>query len=161
MPSHSVTSNSLRPRSLPGFSVHGASPGKNTRVGCPPPGDLPNQGLNPGLPHCRWILYHLSYQGSPRILERVAYPFSRGSSWPRNWTRVSWIAGGFFTSWATREAQNTSRPPVYVTYLTSEFLLTLKVLIRQYTIIISPHIILPTRLHLECHIWNFSELSIQ
>ena len=38
-----------------------------------------------------------------RILEWVAYPFSRGSSWPRNWTRVSCIAGGFFTSWAIRE----------------------------------------------------------
>ena len=36
------------------------------------------QGLNPGLPHCRQILYHLSYQGSPRILAWVAYPFSRG-----------------------------------------------------------------------------------
>ena len=43
-------------------------------------------------------------QGSPRILEWVAYPFSRGSSWPRNQTRVSSIAGGFFTNWATREA---------------------------------------------------------
>ena len=30
-----------------------------------------------------------------RILEWVAYPFSRSSSWPRNWTRVSCIAGGF------------------------------------------------------------------
>ena len=42
--------------------------------------------------------------GKPRILEWVAYPFSRGSSWPRNQTGVSCIAGGFFTSWATREA---------------------------------------------------------
>ena len=33
---------------------------------------------NPGLLHCRWILYCLSHQGSPRILEGVAYPFSRG-----------------------------------------------------------------------------------
>ena len=39
-----------------------------------------------------------------RILEWVAFPFSRGSSQPRNWTQVSHIAGGFFTSWATREA---------------------------------------------------------
>ena len=31
---------------------------------CPPPGIFPTQGLNPGLPHCRWILYHLSHQGS-------------------------------------------------------------------------------------------------
>ena len=40
-----------------------------------------------------------------RILEWVAFPFSRGSSQPRNRTQVSHIAGGFFTSWATREAQ--------------------------------------------------------
>ena len=39
-----------------------------------------------------------------RILEWVAYPFSSGSSQPRNWTGISWIAGGFFTSWATRKA---------------------------------------------------------
>ena len=35
------------------------------------------------------------------VLEWVAVPFSRGSSWPRNRTRVSCIVGGFFTSWAT------------------------------------------------------------
>jgi len=34
---------------------------------------------------------------------RVGYPFSRGSSWPRDWTQVSCIAGRFFTTWATRE----------------------------------------------------------
>ena len=152
----------------------------------PSPGDLPNQGLNPGLPHCRQILYQLSPQGSPRILECfnfktpspadlpspgierwspaiqadslptylsgkpkvingrnqkldkvlkwkwkslghvwlfatpwtvvhgilqarilewVAFPFSRGFSQPRDQTQVCHIAGRFFTSWATREAQ--------------------------------------------------------
>ena len=40
-----------------------------------------------------------------RILEWEAFPFSRGSSRPRDGTQVSRIAGGFFTSWATREAQ--------------------------------------------------------
>ena len=40
-----------------------------------------------------------------RILEWVAFSFSRGSSQPRDWTQVFCIAGGFFTSWATREAQ--------------------------------------------------------
>ena len=40
-------------------------------------------------------------------LEWVAFPFSRGSSQPGDRTQVSRIAGGFFTSWATREAQNT------------------------------------------------------
>ena len=39
-----------------------------------------------------------------RILEWVAFPFSSGSSWPRNRTRVSCIAGRFFTNWAMREA---------------------------------------------------------
>ena len=29
---------------------------------CPPAGDIPTQGSNPGLPHCRWILYCLSHQ---------------------------------------------------------------------------------------------------
>ena len=38
------------------------------------------------------------------ILEWVAFPFSRGSSQPRDQTQASHIAGGFFTSWATREA---------------------------------------------------------
>ena len=56
-------------------------------------GIFPTQGSNPGLLHCRWILYHLSHKGSPRILEWVAYPFSSGSSETRNPTRVSCIAG--------------------------------------------------------------------
>ena len=62
------------------------------------------QGSNPGLPHWRQILYSLSHGGSPRILKGVPYPFSRGSSRPRNWTGVSCIIGRFFTSWATRKA---------------------------------------------------------
>ena len=39
-----------------------------------------------------------------RILEWIAFPFSRRSSQPRDWAQVSLIVGGFFTSWATREA---------------------------------------------------------
>ena len=56
------------------------------------------QGSNPGLPHCRQILYQLSPQGSPRILEWVVYPFSSASSRPRNQTGVSCIAGRFFSN---------------------------------------------------------------
>ena len=80
------------------------SPGQNTGMGsCSHLQQIFwTQGLNPGLLHCRLILYQLGYWGSPWILEWVAYPFSRGSSWPRNWTRVSCIAGSFVTSWATR-----------------------------------------------------------
>ena len=126
-------------------------PGKNTGVGC----HFLLQGNFPNLPllHWRWILFHLSHQGSPfittqkeekenqqaqlplmstiqglkvkvtpscptlcnpvdyivhgilqaKILEWVAFPFSRGSSQPRDQSQVSHTAGGFFTSWATRE----------------------------------------------------------
>ena len=41
-----------------------------------------------------------------RILEWVAFPFSRRSSQPRDQTQVSHIAGGFFTSWATGKPKN-------------------------------------------------------
>ena len=68
-------------------------------------GIFPTQGLNLGFLHCRQILYHLSHQGNPRILEWVVFSFSRGSFWSRNQTGVLCIAGGFFISWATREAQ--------------------------------------------------------
>ena len=66
-------------------------------------GIFPTQGSNPGLPHCRWLLYQLSHKGSPRILRWVAYPFSRGSSRPRNGTGVSCFAGGFFINSAIRK----------------------------------------------------------
>ena len=94
------------------FSVHGLyspcnSPGQNTGVG-----SLSllqeiflTQRLNPGLPRCSWILDQLSHKESPRILEWVAYPFCSGSSWPRNQTRVSCIAGRFFISTVKRELQ--------------------------------------------------------
>ena len=72
--------------SPPGSSVHGNSPGNNTGVGCHAllQGIFSTQVLSPGLPHCMRILYQLSHQGSLRILEWKAYPFSGGSSQPRN-----------------------------------------------------------------------------
>ena len=99
--SHSVASDSLWPHGL--YSPLN-SPGQNTGVGSPSllQGIFPTQGLNPGLPHCQQILYQLSHKGSSRILEWIAYPFSSGSSQPRNRTGVSCIAGGFFTRWAMR-----------------------------------------------------------
>ena len=83
------------------------SPGQNARVSSLSllQGIFPTQGSNPGLLHCRQILCKLSHKGRPRILEWVAFPFSRGSSLPRNWTRFSCIAGGFFTNWAIREGR--------------------------------------------------------
>ena len=84
------------------------SPGQNTGVGSLSllQGIFPTQGSNSGLLHYRQILNQLSYKGCPRILEWVAYPFSRGSSQPRNRTRVPCIAGGFFTNWVIRKALN-------------------------------------------------------
>ena len=72
--SRSVISNSLWPHGL--YSPWNP-PGQNTRVGSLSllRGIFPTQWSNPGLPHCRWILYQLSHKGSPRILEWVAYPF--------------------------------------------------------------------------------------
>ena len=96
-------SNSLWPHGL--YSPWN-SLGQNAGVGSLSllQGIFPTQGSNPGLLHCRQSLYQLSHQGNPRILEGVAYPFSSRSSWPRDQTRVSCIAGGFFTNWAIREA---------------------------------------------------------
>ena len=103
--SFSVVSNSLRPL---GIYSPWNSPGQNTGVGSLSllQGIFPTQRLNSGLPHCRWILYQLNHKGSPRILEWVVYPFSSRSSQPRNQTRVSCIAGGFFTNWPIREEVN-------------------------------------------------------
>ena len=80
--------------SPPSASVHGDSPGRNTRVSCHAllQGIFLTQGSNPGLLHCRQILYQVSYQGSPRILEWIAYPFSKGSSRPRNRTGASCVS---------------------------------------------------------------------
>ena len=66
--------------------VHGILQARNTGVGSCSllPEIFPTLGSNLGLPHCRQILSQLNHQGSPRILVWVAYPFSRGSSRPRN-----------------------------------------------------------------------------
>ena len=107
--SHSAVSNSLWPHELysPWDSL-----GQNTEVGSLSllQRIFPTQGSNPGLPHCRQIFYQVSHKGSPRILDRVACPFSSRSSWPRNRTSVSCIAGVFFNNWAIREAP----PVIYV-----------------------------------------------
>ena len=101
--SRSVVPDSLRPH---GLCSPWNSLGQNIGVGSLSllQGIFPTQGSNPGPLHRRHTLYHLSRKGSPRILEWVAYPFSRGSSWPRNQTGVSCISGRFFTNWVMREA---------------------------------------------------------
>ena len=65
--------------SPPGSSAHGDSSSKNTGVGCHAllQGIFSTQGLNPGLLHCRQILYHVSHQGSNfKVIGRQAYCFS-------------------------------------------------------------------------------------
>ena len=51
------------------------------------------------------------------ILECIAMPSSRGSSWPRDRTQVSCIAGGFFTVWATREDNSPYKPQRHFYFL--------------------------------------------
>ena len=88
-PPGDLSNPGIKPRSptLPADSLPAEPPGKPKNTGV---GSLsllqwifPTQESNWGLLHCRQILYQLNHQGSPRILEWVAYPFSRGSSRPR------------------------------------------------------------------------------
>ena len=117
----SVVSGSLRPHGiLPGSSVHGVLQARIPEWVAIPfhailqarilewvaipfsRGSSQPQGLNPGLTHCRWILYHQSHLRSPRKLEwsfpRETEFLLRGTSRPRDRIRVSCIAGGFFTN---------------------------------------------------------------
>ena len=72
--------------SPPGSSVHRDSPGKNTGVNCYflLQWIFPTQGSNPGLPQCKWILYHLSHQGS--IINYTNYLWT-----PKNLTLSNWL----------------------------------------------------------------------
>ena len=82
--SRSVMSDSLRPHGL--YSPWN-SPGQNTGVGSLSffQGIFPTQVLNPGLPHCRQILYQLSHKGSPFLLPilyiLLSHFRSESSSW--------------------------------------------------------------------------------
>ena len=67
----------------------------------PSPRDVPNPRLEPRSPTLQAdFFYQLSHKGRPRVLEWVAYPFSRGSSWLRNRTHVSCIGRQILSHWA-------------------------------------------------------------
>ena len=68
----SVMSNSLQPH---GLCSPWNSPGQNTGVGTLSllQGIFPTQGSNPGLLHCRWILYQLSHKGNPLHSVHIKY----------------------------------------------------------------------------------------
>ena len=95
---------------LPGSFVHGDSPGKNTGVGRHAllQGIFPTQGSNPGFPHCRRILYHLSHQGRVNntilcLRERVSInkALETPRMMPGTWDLLSnccyypWLSGRF------------------------------------------------------------------
>ena len=83
--------------SLPGSSVHRNSPGQNIGVGSRShlQGIFPTQGSNPGLPHCRRILYNLSLQGSPLLSTLGWYSCLRLHAWVPIYSGVFIILGGY------------------------------------------------------------------
>ena len=97
---------------------------------CPPLGNLPTQGLNPGLPHCRSILYHLSHQGRAHLPVQTTMrngldPWVRTLPWRRAWqpTPAFWpgeshgqksLAG--YSPWGCRELDTTERLSLHFTY---------------------------------------------
>ena len=87
--SHSVESDSLWPHGL--YSPCN-SPGQNTGVGSFSllQGIFPAQGSNPGLPHCRQILYQLSHQG-PVAGSTYLLSWAGGRRWTRK-EPVGWVA---------------------------------------------------------------------
>ena len=76
-----------------GSSVDGDSLGRNTVVGCHAllQGTFPTKGSKAGLPQCRQILYHLSYQGSLRILQWVSDPFFLTQKLNQGLQHCTWI----------------------------------------------------------------------
>ena len=85
---YALSCPTLRPHG-PGSSVRGSLQARAVeRVGSPlpPPVGLPSSGMEPRSPACGQILHRLSHQASPRTLQWVAYPFSRGPSQP--WSRT-------------------------------------------------------------------------
>ena len=83
-------------------------PGKSTGVGCHflLQGIFPNPGIKPRSPVLQADSLPAEPQGKPRNIGVGSLSLSGESSWPRNQTGVSSIAGGFFTNWAMREADH-------------------------------------------------------
>ena len=101
--------------SMPGLPVHHQQ-AEVTQTHVHWVGDViqPSHPLSSPSPSFNLSIVHGILQA--RILEWVAFPLSKGSSQPRDQTHVSRIAGGFSTSWATREA----RVPLYLEIKTTK-----------------------------------------
>ena len=102
--SHSVVSDSLRPHRLQPARLFRLwdFPGNSTGVDCHflLQGIFPTQGSNPGLPHCRQRLYHLSHQGSPFLLREILnsyfhgyllHHFLKNNTDQANWIDKYWV----------------------------------------------------------------------
>ena len=94
-------SDSLRPHGL--YSPW-SSPGQNTGVGSLSllQGIFPTQGSNPGLPHCRRILYQPSHKGRPKLGVKLLISFSKKLS-------LSWISSSWKTTTRTFSSVQFSR----------------------------------------------------
>ena len=108
--------------SPPWSSVHRDSPGQNTGLGCHAllQGLFPTQGLNLGFPHFRQILYHLSHQGSPRILEYMCILFL--------------LQGNFPTQESNQGVLHCRQILQQLSYLGSSFTLLISLLSPNYTL---------------------------
>ena len=91
---------------------------------CPPPGDLPNLGIKPRSPTLQ--VDSLPSEPPGKLINTGVGSLSV-SSWLRNWTGVSCIAGEFFTSWTTREACAREYSPLIYIYTTFRVSLNLVV----------------------------------
>ena len=87
-----------------------SSPGQNTGVGSLSllQGIFPTQGSNPGLPHCRWILYQLSHKGRPKLGVKLLISFSKKLS-------LSWISSSRKTTRTFSSVQSLSCVQLFVT----------------------------------------------
>ena len=123
--SHSVLPDSFQPMdcSLPASSVHRDSLGKNTWVGCQflLQGIFPTQESNPGLPHCRQILYHLNHEGSHLVPPPGIRPEPPA------------LEGQSLNHWTPREVPNLKHWKVVGNYMPNWFLFFL---VWLYSIII-------------------------
>ena len=94
--------------------------------------------IQPWLTLCYYMDHTVEFNGilQARILEWVAVLSFRGFSQPRDWTQVSHIEGGFFTSWATREALKYGSSdqilhPLILSNQTEDFVFSLKIFINE------------------------------
>ena len=88
---------------LESVSLCVSSPAQSSLTLCDP------MDCSPPAPLVGWISCGIL---QVKIMEGIAISFSRGSSWPRDWTQVSCIVGRFFTIWATGKSLKPDKVPL-------------------------------------------------